>query len=264
MKELIAVTISNANQTVTPIETIDAIKRAGYENVFIEWYNKAWEISQEEQLKYVQELGLNVIFAHLGYQKINELWVDNEIGEAHVERFINDLKICKQHGIDLVCMHLTSKSEAPGPNEIGIQRLQKIADAAKELGIKIAFENTKIKGYQEYVLKHIQNDNVGICLDSGHLHAHFKDELDFDLMKDKIFCVHLHDNLGEKDQHLIPFEGTLDWVWLISQLKKCNYNGPVTMELVYQNEYVGEDLVKFYQRGYEAGEKLVQMMKKSS
>ena len=261
MKELIAVTISNANQTVTPIETIDAVKRAGYENVFIEWYNKDWEISQEEQLKHVRELGLNVIFAHLGYQKINELWVDNEVGEAHVDRFINDLKICKKHGIDLVCMHLTSKSEAPGPNEIGIQRLQKIADAAKELGVKIAFENTKIKGYQEYVLKHIKNDNVGICLDSGHLHAHFKDELDFDLFKDKIFCVHLHDNLKEKDQHLIPFEGTLDWIWLINQLKKCNYNGPVTMELVYQNEYVGEDLTEFYQRGFEAGKKLVQMMK---
>ena len=261
MKELIAVTISNANQTVTPIETIDAVKRAGYENVFIEWYNKDWEISQEEQLKHVQELGLNIIFAHLGYQKINELWVDNEVGEAHVDRFINDLKICKEHGIDLVCMHLTSKSEAPGPNEIGIQRLQKIADAAKELGVKIAFENTKIKGYQEYVLKHIKNDNVGICLDSGHLHAHFKDELDFDLFKDKIFCVHLHDNLKEKDQHLIPFEGTLDWRWLINQLKKCNYNGPVTMELVYQNEYVGEDLTEFYQRGFEAGKKLVQMMK---
>ncbi len=261
MKELIAVTISNANQTVTPIETIDAVKRAGYENVFIEWYNKDWEISQEEQLKHVQELGLNIIFAHLGYQKINELWVDNEVGEAHVDRFINDLKICKEHGIDLVCMHLTSKSEAPGPNEIGIQRLQKIADAAKELGVKIAFENTKIKGYQEYVLKHIKNDNVGICLDSGHLHAHFKDELDFDLFKDKIFCVHLHDNLGEKDQHLIPFEGTLDWKWLIDQLKKCNYKGPVTMELVYQNEYVGEDLTEFYQRGFEAGKKLVQMLK---
>ena len=260
MDEKIAVTISNANQTVTPIETIDTIHKAGFKHIFVEWYNKDWQITQEEQLKHVRKLGLNVIFAHLGYQKINELWVDTEAGEAHVERFQNDLKICKENGIDLVCMHLTSKSEAPGPNEIGIRRLQKIADAAKELGIKIAFENTKIKGYQEYVLKYIKNDNVGICLDSGHLHAHFQDELNFDLFKDKIFCVHLHDNFGVKDQHLIPFEGTLDWMWLIGKLKECNYNGPITMELVYQNDYVGEDLVEFYKRGYKTGEKLVKMM----
>ena len=41
----IAVTISNANKNVNPIETIHAIKNAGFKNVFIEWYNKDWEIS---------------------------------------------------------------------------------------------------------------------------------------------------------------------------------------------------------------------------
>ncbi len=257
----IVTTISNANQTVTPLETIDAIYKAGFKDVFIEWYNKDWEITQEQQLEYVQKCGLNVIFAHLGYQGINNLWIENEAGEALVERYQKDLQICKENGIDLVCMHLTSKSEAPGPNETGIRRLQIIADTAKQLGIKIAFENTKIKGYQEYVLNHIKNENVGICLDSGHLHAHFQDELDFEMLKNKIFCVHLHDNFGVKDQHLIPFEGTIDWNWLTDQLKRCNYDGPITMELVYQNEYVGNNLVEFYQKGYKAGEKIAQLMK---
>ena len=158
-------------------------------------------------------------------------------------------------------MHLTSKSEAPAPNEIGIKRLQKIIDYAEEIGVRVAFENTKIKGYQEYVLNHITSDYVGICLDSGHLHAHFNDEFDFDLFINKIFCVHLHDNLGEKDQHLIPFEGTIDWEWLTSKLKHSNYTGPITMELVYQNDYVGEDLVAFYQKGYQAGKQLEKLMK---
>lgn len=260
MKKIVT-TISNANQTVTPLETIDAICKAGFHDVFIEWYNKDWEITQEQQLEYVQKCGLNVIFAHLGYQGINNLWLENDAGEALVDRYQNDLRICKEHGIDLVCMHLTSKSEAPGPNETGLRRLQAIANTAEQLGIKIAFENTKIKGYQEYVLDHIKNENVGICLDSGHLHAHFQDELDFERMKDRIFCVHLHDNFGVKDQHLIPFEGTIDWKWLTEQLKSCRYDGPITMELVYQNEYVGTDLVEFYQKGYEAGKKIAQLMK---
>ncbi|MBR5206942.1 MAG: sugar phosphate isomerase/epimerase, partial [Erysipelotrichaceae bacterium] len=222
---MIAVTISNAHQKGTPIDLINAIKEAGFKHVFIEWYNKDWEISQQQQLDYVRKLGLNVIFAHLGYQKINNIWLEGEIGEGFVERYKNDLKLCRENGIDLVCMHLTSKSEAPEPNEIGLKRFQEIADYAQELGIKIAFENTKIKGYQEYILKNIKNDNVGICLDSGHLHAHFKDELNFDLFKDKIFCVHLHDNHGEKDEHLIPFEGTIDWNWLMDKLIECNYKG---------------------------------------
>lgn len=261
MDERIVITISNANETVTPIETIDAIHKAGYKHVFVEWYNKDWEISQETQLEYVRKLGFKIEFAHLGYQGINNLWLDNEDGEALVKRYQDDLKVCKENGIDLVCMHLTSKSEAPAPNIVGIQRLQKIVNTAEELGIRIGFENTKIKGYQEYVLEHIKSDNVGICLDSGHLHAHFNDELNFELFKDKIFCVHLHDNDGSKDQHLIPFEGTIDWKWLLDKLKECNYKGPITLELVYQNDYVNEDIVEFYKKGLVAGKRLVELIR---
>ena len=43
--------------------------------------------------------------------------------------------------------------------------------------MKVAFENTKIKGYLEYVLENIKDDNVGICFDAGHYHVHFDDEL---------------------------------------------------------------------------------------
>ena len=253
----IVVTISNANQVVNPLESIDAVKKAGFENVFIEWYNKDWEISQQEQLDYCRKLGLHVIFAHLGYQGINNLWLENEQGEALVKRFKSDISICKGNGFDLVVMHLTSKSEAPGPNEIGLKRLTEIVEYAKTLGVRVAFENTKIKGYLEFVVDNIPD--AGICLDVGHMHAHFNDEFPFEKFVNKIFAVHLHDNHGEKDEHLRPFDGTLDWTWLIGKLKECNYNGPVTMELVYQNDYVNEDVVEFYTKGYESGKKLLSM-----
>ena len=52
-----AVVISNYNENVTLYETIDAIYNAGFRNVFIEWYNKDWEVPQEEQLRYAREKG---------------------------------------------------------------------------------------------------------------------------------------------------------------------------------------------------------------
>ena len=36
----IAVVVSNDNKNVSVIETINAIKNAGFKNVFIQWYNK--------------------------------------------------------------------------------------------------------------------------------------------------------------------------------------------------------------------------------
>ena len=115
--------------------------------------------------------------------------------------FINDLKICKENNIPMVVMHLTSKSVAPIYNEIGIKRLQKIVDYAESLNIQVAFENTKTKGYLEYVMDHIHNKNAGICFDSGHYHVYFDDELDFSKFKDRIFAVHLHDNDKSGDLH---------------------------------------------------------------
>ena len=249
-----AVVVSNYNKKCNVFETIDAIYNAGFRNVFIEWYNKDWEISQEEQLGYVKEKGLNVIFAHLGYQNINDLWIDEETGI--VDRYKNDIRICHENGIPMVVMHLTSKTEAPMYGEVGLKRIREICDYAQSLGVKVAFENTKIKGYLDYVIDNIKNDNVGICFDSGHYHAHFNDELDFNKFKNRIFAVHLHDNDQSDDLHLLPFDGTLNWNETIRKLKESNYEGPVTLEIHHHRDYVQMPVEDFYKKGYEIALKI--------
>lgn len=258
----IAVAIQNDNEKVTLVQTIEAIKKAGYQEVFIQWYDEDWEYTQQKQVDLCKQLGLNIIFAHLGYQNINEIWIEGEEGEKLVERYKNDIKECKDNGITMVIMHLTSGFEAPLYNEIGLKRIKEIVDYAKELEVKVAFENVKIKGYLEYVLKNIDNDNVGICYDAGHCHVHFDDEFPYELFKDKIFAVHLHDNDKTDDLHLLPFDGTIDWEYVIRKLKQCNYQGPITLELCYRYHYLDMSLEEFYKKGYEIGEKLNNMWNK--
>lgn len=248
----IAVVINNDNENVTPFETIDAIKKAGFKNVFIQWYDKD-EKAQQEQLHYIKKLGLKVIFAHLGYQNINSIWEKGQEGENLVIRYQKDIKICKENNIPMVVMHLTSKSKAPMYNEIGLHRIKKIVDYAKKLDVKVAFENTKIKGYLEYVISNINNDTVGICYDAGHCHVHFNDEFNYELFNNRIFTVHLHDNDKTDDLHLLPFDGTIDWKYVMNKLKECNYNGPITMELCYRYDYLNISLDEFYKIGYERG-----------
>ena len=256
MREL-AVVVNNSNKTVSAFETIDAIKEAGFKNVFIQWYDVAsWEYSQEKQLEYIREKGLNVIFAHLGYQTINTIWEEGESGDALVERYQKDIRECKENGIDLVIMHLTSKNVAPMYNELGLSRLRKITDYAKEMGVRVAFENTKIQGYLEYVLGAINEEHVGMCFDVGHFHAHFNDKFDHEFVKNRIFAVHLHDNDTSSDQHLLPFDGTLDWEMAMGKIKDCNYEGPITVELCYRNDYLNNNVEEFYKEGYKRANKV--------
>lgn len=255
----IAVAVSNDNENITPIETIKAIKEAGFKNVFIQWYNKDWKYTQEEQLKYIKQLGLNIIFAHLGYKDINTIWEDGELEDYLVQKYKNDINICKENNIPMVVMHLTSHSSAPMYNEMGLDRIKKIVDYANELNIKVAFENTEIKGYLEYVLSNIKNENVGICYDSGHCHAHFNDDFNFELFKNRIFAVHLHDNDKSGDLHLLPFDGTINWNWVVKNLKDNNYNGPITLELCYSRDYLKLSPLEFYKKGYKIGEEIAKM-----
>lgn len=265
--EKLAVVVNNSNKSVTPIEMIDAIKEAGFKNVFLQWYNNDELVnSQEEQLKHAREIGLNVVFVHLRYRRINDIWneeLDDLIVDEVVNGYINDLKVCKENGVDLVIMHLTSKSVAPMYNEKGLERIRRIVKVAEELGIKIAFENTKIKGYLEYVFENIKSDNIGLCYDAGHCHAHFDDEFNYEFFKNKVFAVHLHDNHGELDEHLLPFDGTINWENVMRKLKECDFKGYITLELSYRNDYLKMSPEEFYKEGINRGKRLINLFEKN-
>ena len=141
-----------------------------------------------------------------------------------------------------------------------VREYDSVSKAAKELGIKIAFENLKIKGYLEYIIENIDNDNIGICYDSGHCHAHFKNEFNWSLFKNKVFAIHLHDNDASDDQHLLPYDGTINWEEVISNLKEANYKGPITLEICYRNEYLKMGIEEFYNKGHEIGNRLAKML----
>ena len=248
----IAVCVNNDNENVTIYDTIDAIKEAGFKNVFVQWYDENWEVSQEEQVKYVKENGLNIIFAHLGYQNINDIWIEEETNI--VERYKNDIYECYKLGIPMVIMHLTSKKIVPPFGEIGLKRIKEIIEYAEKLNIKVAFENLRLKGYLEYVIENIDSDSCGICFDSGHFHAFFEDNWDINCFKNRVIAVHLHDNDSTYDQHLLPFDGTNDWNNIVNKLKNVNYSGPVTLEICYMKDYIEKMTLKeFYQKGFEIG-----------
>lgn len=258
MREL-AVAIQNENKNVSVLETIQSIKKTGFKNVFIQWYDEQWDISQEEQVNLCKQLGLNIIFAHLGYQNINSIWEDGIDGDRQAQRYLKNIKDCKEHGITLVILHLTGGPKPPKYNELGLNRIRKIIEYAKELGVKVAFENTRSKEHLEYVLNNIKEENVGICFDAGHYHVHFNDEFEFENYKDRIFAVHLHDNDKTDDLHLLPYDGTIDWKTVVNKLKECNYDGPVTLELCYRYDYLNISLDEFYKKGYELGNKLLEL-----
>ena len=72
---------------------------------------------------------------------------------------------------------------------------------------------------------------VGICLDFGHA------QLDGDVVdaietvSEHLVATHVHDNRGRIDDHLLPFDGTIDWPAALIAVQKVGYEGPLVFEV---------------------------------
>lgn len=141
--------LQNSNKNVTVYQTAKAIKEAGFDGAFVQWY-KTGEggvtISGEEQVKLCRDNGLFVPFAHLGYDRINDLWTEGKSGDEMIDGYIRDVENVKKSGVNEVILHLTSKTNPPAPNETGVNRLIRLFSAAKDAEIAVALENNKVKG----------------------------------------------------------------------------------------------------------------------
>ena len=54
--------------------------------------------------------------------------------------------------------------------------------------------------------------------------------------------LHIQDNYGKKDDHLIPGEGAIDWDILVKEVKAVGYTGDLVLEAHHQSlEAVDEE-----------------------
>lgn len=76
------------------------------------------------------------------------------------------------------------------------------------------------------------------CWDFGHAEVAYGAEGAFEAFKavfPHVSCTHVHDNYYNKDLHLLPFQGNLDWKAHMQYMRENGYKGNFTYEFVYGN-----------------------------
>ncbi len=128
--------------------------------------------------------------------------------------------------------------------ERNIAYLAPYLELAKKLGIGIAVENMVDFGgrrrrycggdpYELIELVDAINDPaLGMCIDTGHANNSGISAPDFIRLAGKrLKCLHIDDNLADKDTHLPPFMGTVDWKGTMAALREIGYEGDFSFEL---------------------------------
>jgi sugar phosphate isomerase/epimerase len=113
---------------------------------------------------------------------------------------------------------------------------------AERLGLTIALENMLPSGggrfasrpeHLERLGKLFPQKQIGFCLDTGHALVAGGPERAgefLDVMKDRMVAYHLADNAGDRDSHLAPGRGRVDWAALFRGIAEAGYDGSLCIE----------------------------------
>jgi len=105
---------------------------------------------------------------------------------------------------------------------------------AKERGAEILLENIPSDlSSPEHILSflHYTRLDLKICFDTGHAHMAGGVQPAFRTLRERIAAMHLHDNHGEKDEHLLPYEGEIDWAQAVPDFRAADGPFLVLFEL---------------------------------
>ena len=116
------------------------------------------------------------------------------------------------------------------------ESVEQLLDESEHLPVRFAVENM-LPGHigdraSELValLAWLPQNRIGFCYDTGHARL-CPDGLEIArCMKGRMITVHLQDNLGEGDAHLMPGDGTVDWEVVARMLDEADYRGPYVFE----------------------------------
>jgi len=122
-----------------------------------------------------------------------------------------------------------------------------LCDEAARRNVRITLENLPLQHQFSYrmeeivaMVRRVNAPNLGICLDSGHVHASGLDVVAaIRAAGQHLWTLHLHDNLGggdprlpilKTDLHLAVGLGTINWPATIRALDASPYTGPAVFE----------------------------------
>jgi sugar phosphate isomerase/epimerase len=140
-------------------------------------------------------------------------------------------------------LHMGGARETADPRkrDAAFSSLEHLILHAHHAGITICVENTMSEmgdpGYLRAFVDETRLSGLRFNFDIGH--ANLSDlpeeerlEKSFAPLSDLVSSIHLHDNRGEKDEHIPPYDGTIDWPAAIKLLKTApERNLPLVLEL---------------------------------
>ena len=207
----------------------------------------------EEFQTAVRKADLSVPQAHL-LLSADVANLNKEERSADLAAIKRQIDFCQLAGISVGVIH-PACIESAGCNvaswrQAGTVRLEsfrELAAYAGERGVRMAIENLFDRcgvglgvrrrfgaelGELFDIIEAVASPGLGICLDTSHANVQGHDQPALIReMGELLIALHISDNAGSGDQHLIPLHGNIDWPPIVTALKEINFAGAFNLEI---------------------------------
>ncbi|MEQ9617026.1 MAG: sugar phosphate isomerase/epimerase family protein [Phycisphaerales bacterium] len=128
--------------------------------------------------------------------------------------------------------------------------MRRLADIGERLGVTYLIENVPFMfplGHDAPALARrilgVGSERLRMCFDTGHAHITGSTPDDLRACAGAIAYVHVNDNDGVADSHLMPGDGTIDWAAVSAAVRETELAVPMMLEVFYP-EFTVEELTE--------------------
>jgi sugar phosphate isomerase/epimerase len=151
-----------------------------------------------------------------------------------VDEIKRALEVAEKVPFEVMVLHFGGSRDSDDPRrwDVAFSSLENLGLFARQRGVTLALENTPSEMATPANLCHFLEETrlpgLRLCFDSGHAQLDEGAVPALETMGSLAITTHLHDNHGEKDEHLLPFAGTIEWEKL---MKAMPPELPILLEL---------------------------------
>lgn len=209
-------------------------------------YHDAGAISALGDWLQATGLTLHAIHAPIAGGLRNGVWSDflstATTDRARRERTLREaeaaLQVARRIPTGLLVAHLGVPGDPAGDNnrDAARQSAEALQSLAADAGVRLALEVIPNSLCAPASLVRLLEEELdlgtaGICLDFGHALLMGDVVEAIEITSEHLLTVHLHDNHGQSDDHLVPFDGRIDWPAALTAVQKVGYDSVFLMEL---------------------------------
>jgi len=188
-----------------------------------------------------------------GAPPLNIAGVEKRDRIAAMDEIKRALEVAEQMPFRYLVQHVGVSGETSTEQKLdsAMTSLEHLRAFAKPLGVQIAVENISndlsTPDSLVELLHTARFTDVGVCFDVGHAHTGPGIPQAFETLKDLIRTTHVHDNDQQRDSHLWPGGGTIDWKQTMELLRGAPQVPALVLEIEgVEGQKVAEKMAEAY------------------